>query len=301
MKDYEKDIILFVYKFKIVLSTNLKYLLGNKKYYQVIVKRLVDNGYLRRYKTKYLMLGQAGKKYIKNLGYTYLKSSYKKDYIKRITTASYVASIFAGNNIEFIPSFELKDCSDFRTQARPFIGSIRFNENDFLVYYISNKSTKHFCNSIIYDFQREHTYKQAILFVENFDMLKLEDYVFGSNQFLIIPLPHEKWIQLFNEQFKIDYRSILDELKYNNYFISQWYFCDYETINKKFITFLPFFDCEKIYKLMIFGKENKKLINNVHIICSKEVSIILKNMLPFLKVDVVNFKSYLKEIKIYNI
>lgn len=99
MKDYEKDIILFVYKFKIVLSTNLKYLLGNKKYYQVIVKRLVDNGYLRRYKTKYLMLGQAGKKYIKNLGYTYLKSSYKKDYIKRITTASYVASIFAGNNI----------------------------------------------------------------------------------------------------------------------------------------------------------------------------------------------------------
>lgn len=203
-----KDIILFVYKFKIVLSTNLKYLLGNKKYYQVIVKRLVDNGYLRRYKTKYLMLGQAGKKYIKNLGYTYLKSSYKKDYIKRITTASYVASIFAGNNIEFIPSFELKDCSDFRTQARPFIGSIRFNENDFLVYYISNKSTKHFCNSIIYDFQKEHTYKQAILFVENFDMLKLEDYVFGSNQFLIIPLPHEKWIQLFNEQFKIDYRAI---------------------------------------------------------------------------------------------
>lgn len=206
MKDYEKDIILFVYKFKIVLSTNLKYLLGNKKYYQVIVKRLVDNGYLRRYKTKYLMLGQAGKKYIKNLGYTYLKSSYKKDYIKRITTASYVASIFAGNNIEFIPSFELKDCSDFRTQARPFIGSIRFNENDFLVYYISNKSTKHFCNSIIYDFQREHTYKQAILFVENFDMLKLEDYVFGSNQFLIIPLPHEKWIQFIS--FRLSHQII---------------------------------------------------------------------------------------------
>ena len=152
------------------------------------------------------MLGQAGKKYIKNLGYTYLKSSYKKDYIKRITTASYVASIFAGNNIEFIPSFELKDCSDFRTQARPFIGSIRFNENDFLVYYISNKSTKHFCNSIIYDFQREHTYKQAILFVENFDMLKLEDYVFGSNQFLIIPLPHEKWIQFIS--FRLSHQII---------------------------------------------------------------------------------------------
>ena len=58
MKDYEKNIVLFVYRFKIVLSTNIKYLLGNKKYYQVVVKRLVDKGYLRRYKTKYLMLGQ---------------------------------------------------------------------------------------------------------------------------------------------------------------------------------------------------------------------------------------------------
>ena len=55
MKDYEKNIVLFVYRFKIVLSTNIKYLLGNKKYYQVVVKRLVDKGYLRRYKTKYLM------------------------------------------------------------------------------------------------------------------------------------------------------------------------------------------------------------------------------------------------------
>lgn len=69
-------------------------------------------------------------------------------------------------------------------------------------------------------------------------------------------------------------KLIIGQFKYNNYFISQWYFCDYETINKKFITFLPFFDCENIYKLMIFVKENKKLINNVHIICSKEVSII---------------------------
>ena len=65
MKDYEKNIVLFVYRFKIVLSTNIKYLLGNKKYYQVVIKRLVDKGYLRRYKTKYLMLEQVGKKYIK--------------------------------------------------------------------------------------------------------------------------------------------------------------------------------------------------------------------------------------------
>ena len=88
MKDYEKDIVLFVYRFKILLSTNIKYLLGNKKYYQVVVKRLVDKYYLRRYKTKYLMLGQVGKKYIKELGYSYSKPSYKKEYVERMTTIS---------------------------------------------------------------------------------------------------------------------------------------------------------------------------------------------------------------------
>ena len=57
---------------------------------------------------------------------------------------------------------------------------------------------------------------------------------------------YEKDIILFVYKFKI---VLSTDLKY----------CDYETINKKFITFLPFFDCEKIYKLMIFGNEIFKL------------------------------------------
>lgn len=154
MKDYEKDIVLFVYRFKILLSTNIKYLLGNKKYYQVVVKRLVDKGYLRRYKTKYLMLGQVGKKYIKELGYIYSKPSYKKEYVKRMTTISLLASLFIGNGIEFTPSFELKDFTHFRTQSRPFIGSIKFNGNDYLVYYISKKSSKDFAIPLFMIFKK---------------------------------------------------------------------------------------------------------------------------------------------------
>lgn len=267
----------------------------------VIVKRLVDNGYLRRYKTKYLMLGQASKNYIKNLGYTYSKPSYKKEYIKRMTTTSYIASIFIGNNIEFVPSFELKDSSNFRTKSRPFIGSIKFNGNDFLIYYISKKNTKHFCNSIIYDFQKEHKYKQAVLLIEDIELIKLDDFVFGSNQFLVIPLQYEKWIYLFNNQFKIDYRTILLEFKYDNYFLSKWYFCDCETCNNKFITFLPFIDFEKIYKIVIFCRENKKYINNLHIFCSEDFAVILKKLLPFLDICIVEFEKYIKKCKNYNI
>lgn len=299
MKDYEKDIVLFVYRFKIVLSTNIKYLLGNKKYYQVIVKRLVDKGYLRRYKTKYLMLGQVGKKYIKEMGYAYSKPSYKKEYIKRMTTISYLASLFIGNGIEFIPSFELKDDNYFRTQSRPFVGSIKFNRNNYLVYYISKKSTKRFCNSIIYDFQKEHKYKQAILFVEDINMINIKDYVFGSNQFIIFTLSFENWIYVFNEQFKIDYGKILDKLGYNNSFISEWYFCDYETKNKQFITFLPFIDCEKIYKLRLFCRENRKYIKNLQLICSKNVANILDECIPILKTYIIDFEKYIKDFNVY--
>ena len=299
MKDYEKDIVLFVYRFKILLSTNIKYLLGNKKYYQVVVKRLVDKGYLRRYKTKYLMLGQVGKKYIKELGYIYSKPSYKKEYVKRMTTISLLASLFIGNGIEFTPSFELKDFTHFRTQSRPFIGSIKFNGNDYLVYYISKKSSKRFCNSIIYDFQKEQKYKQAILFIEDINMIDIKDYAFGSNQFIIFSYPFENLIYLFREQFKIDYRKILDKFGSTNSFISKWYFCDYETQNKQFITFLPFIDCEKIYKLMTFGRENKKYIGNLHIVCSKNVANILNKYFPVLKISIVDFEKYIREFKIY--
>lgn len=235
MKDYEKNIVLFVYRFKILLSTNIKYLLGNKKYYQIVVKRLVDKGYLRRYKTKYLMLGQVGKKYIKELG------------------------------------------------------------------YISKKSSKRFCNSIIYDFQKEQKYKQAILFIEDINMINIKDYAFGSNQFIIFSCSFENWIYLFSEQFKIDYRKILDELGYHNSFISKWYFCDYETQNKQFITFLPFIDCEKIYKLMIFCRENKKYIENLHIVCSKNVANILNKYFPILKISIIDFEKYIKDFNVYYI
>ena len=76
MKDYEKNIVLFVYRFKIVLSTNIKYLLGDKKYYQVVVKRLDGKGYLRRYKTKYLMY--------REFAYSLFKKSSK--YLKQVHT-----------------------------------------------------------------------------------------------------------------------------------------------------------------------------------------------------------------------
>ena len=299
MKDYEKNIVLFVYRFKIVLSTNIKYLLGNKKYYQVVVKRLVDKGYLRRYKTKYLMLGQVGKKYIKELGYIYSKPSYKKEYVKRMTTISLLASLFIGNGIEFTPSFELKDFTHFRTQSRPFIGSIKFNGNDYLVYYISKKSSKRFCNSIIYDFQKEQKYKQAILFIEDINMINIKDYAFGSNQFIIFSCPFENLIYLFSEQFKIDYRKILNKFGYTNSFISKWYFCDYETQNKQFITFLPFIDCEKIYKLMTFCRENKKYIENLHIVCSKNVADILSKYMPIFKKYIIDFKKHIKDFNVY--
>ncbi len=218
-----------------------------------------------------------------------------------MTTISYLASLFIGSGIEFIPSFELKDDNYFRTQSRPFVGSIKFNGNNYLVYYISKKSTKRFCNSIIYDFQKEQKYKQAILFIEDINMIDIKDYVFGSNQFIIFTFPFENWIYVFNEQFKIDYGKILNEFGYNNSFISEWYFCDYETKNKQFIVFFPFIDCEKIYKLRLFYRENRKYIENLHIICSKNVTNILNKYFPILEINVVDFEKYIKEFKVYHL
>ena len=130
-------------------------------------------------------------------------------------------------------------------------------------------------------------------------MINIKDYAFGSNQFIIFSCPFENLIYLFSEQFKIDYRKILDKFGYTNSFITKWYFCDYETQNKQFITFLPFIDCEKIYKLMIFCKENRKYIENLYIICPKNVADILNKYMPILKKYIIDFKKYIKDFNVY--
>ena len=132
-------------------------------------------------------------------------------------------------------------------------------------------------------------------------MINVKDYAFGSNQFIIFSCSFENWIYLFSEQFKIDYRKILDELGYDNSFISKWYSCDYETKNKQFITFLPFIDCEKIYKLMTFCRENKKYIENLHIVCSKNVADILNKYMQILKIYIIDFEKYIKDFNVYYI
>ena len=127
-------------------------------------------------------------------------------------------------------------------------------------------------------------------------MINLNDYAFGSNQFIVIPLSYEDWIKLFSEQFKIDYRALLDKF---NAIISKWYFCDYEAPDGKFITFLPFIDTEKINKIMMFCNVNKEYRRNLHVLCSKDVYHILNNLLPKIKIDIVEFESFIRNFAIY--
>lgn len=64
---------------------------------------------------------------------------------------------------------------------------------------------------------------------------------------------------------------------------------------------MPFIDSEKIYKLIILDKENKKYIDNLLVFCSEDVYIILKIILPFLNIVVVDFKQYVNDFRIYSI
>ena len=52
---------------------------------------------------------------------------------------------------------------------------------------------------------------------------------------------------------------------------------------------------------MTFCKENKKYIENLHIICSKNVTNILNKNFPILEINVVDFEKYIKEFKVYHL
>ena len=64
---------------------------------------------------------------------------------------------------------------------------------------------------------------------------------------------------------------------------------------------MSFIDCEKNYKLMTFGRGNRKYIENLHIVCLKNVADILSKYMPIFLKYIIDFKKYIKEFNVYYI
>lgn len=295
----EKDFLVFLYEYHFLKYSDAKFLFNTSEYYRRQISDLLNNDYIKKHNTGTYILSDNGKRYLKSLGYDFgTKMAYSKKYIERQILISYIAAVFYNNsNINFIPSFKLKDKEIFTIKSRRYIGSIVINKKEYLTYYISKKQDKKYIDSVFYDIQKEKDYNNIIIFTEDISKIDLNQFCFGLKEVLIIENTLNNLVKI-NYINKVHWSRIIHNLYQNKVFISEYNFCDYTDKKNIFVSCFYFIDTEKINLLKYFLRENKD--KKIDIICSRDLLDILKSEIPNQNYYLIDFDSFIKgEFNIY--
>ena len=164
------------------------------------------------------------------------------------------------------------------------------NEKEFIVYYIANGKRKPYVSQILNDIRKLVSYKNIIIFVEDFNLIKAKrNFVFGNDSTVIInPTPEN--FNLMRRYEDIDFYEIIKQMYSNTeVLLSNWVKADYMTEDRTYIFFMPFIDTERLYGLNKFYNNNKNIIRKIDIITLKEnkekIEEILTNKTNIVEMD----------------
>lgn len=294
----EIELLKFIAKYQYLKVKDEKYFFSSSKYYRERVRRLIDCNYLNKDKL-ILSLDKLGFEYVKSYNYEYNYQSRNKKYIERLLRISSIGAFYHNcNQVQFIPSFSMKDKKTYTTSSRKFIGLLSINGIEHLVYYIPEIKNDEYMNSIIYDIEKENQYGNIIIFTDKKNKLKQRDFVFGLNQVLIVEDSEENREKL-KYLHNVRWNNIMQKLYKQNIVISEYNFCDYTDHKNKYISTFNFYDTEKINRIKLFLRENK--YKNADVICDKSIVESIKRELPDVNYYVVNLEEFTdKERKIYD-
>lgn len=290
--EVEKNFLIFLYEYHFLKNDKAVFLFDTMQYYKRQLSSLIKYDYIRKHNSGCYILGDTGKKYLKNLGYDFnTKMPYSQKYINRQTLISYIAAFFYySKNVEFIPSFKLKDKDVFTIRSRRYIGVIKINHKEYLTYYISQNQNNKYIESVFFDIQKEQKYRNIIILSEDISKISLNKFSYGLNEVLIIntTLQNLERIQYNN---KIDWLKLVKKYYGNNMFLSEYNFCEYSDKKNRYVSCFYFIDTEKINSIKYFLRENQD--KKADIICSKEIVENLKHELPNGNYIVVDLDPYI--------
>ena len=131
------ELLIFLGKYKIISLDNTRYIYETKTYQEKRIVNLVKHNYIRRLKHRYITLGIKGKEYLLDNGLEVRNHCRSENNIERLKVISDIASSLIQDNLNFIPSWNMKKEDEPTTHSRRYIGKLEYNEQDeFLVYAI---------------------------------------------------------------------------------------------------------------------------------------------------------------------
>lgn len=279
----DEEVIKYLAKYKIMSVEDTKVIYNSKWYHRKRIKRLIEEGYIKKYKFYYIELDRKGRSLAGITGKDYIKNKSNSSFMERLKQISNIATITIDSNIKFIPSWEMKDKEIYTDAARKYQGKIVMNNKEYLVYYISDKKEKRYIHQLLYDINKVMEYENIIIFVDSFEKIKdeLKYFKFGkSHTYIIVNSKDNK--DLIKKHNDIDFYELVKKIygEDKQILVSDWSVADYLLGNSHYIANMLFVDTERLNEIRWFFEENTNTNKVIDIITLKENEEIIKRLAP---------------------
>ena len=260
----------FLSKYKMLKIEDACLIYRTKRYYRQRVNKLIDKGYVKRYKN-YIVLDKKGRKELNKIGFDYIKNIKNEAYMERLRKIASIATLSINSNIKFVPSWDIKEKDKYTETARRYIGKIIIEDREYLAYYISDKKEHIYIKQLLFDVNKAISYDDFIIFVENYDVInkKYSNLSFGKkNTYIIQNNSLNK--ELLREMNSINIHDFLESIYEKEILISDWDKADYLLEDGRYIIYMPFINTEEITRINWYYLENSESNRKLEIVTLEE-------------------------------
>lgn len=273
------EVLNFLSRFKMLKVEDASLIYKTKRYYRERVNKLIARGFVKRYK-KYIILDKKGRKELGITGSSYIKNADNESYMERLKYIASIATITINSNIEFIPSWEIKDKNIFTDTARRYIGKMIIESEEYIVYFLSSKKQHVYIKQVMCDINKVINYRNIIIFVDDINIInkKYAYMAFNKENTYIIQNSYENK-EIIKQCNKIDLHEIMQYIYKRELLISNWEMADYLLGQNQYIVNMLFINTEKIEKLNWYYTENTNTTKEVQVITLEENKEKIQEML----------------------
>lgn len=168
------ELICFIGRYKKIKSVDCKKIYKSKDYYRKRLKVLEKAGYVKRENTYYIKIDIEGRRLLQDFGYESYNLCRNKDYKDRIKDVAKIAMLGFEDDINFIPSWELKENNIYTDLGRKYIGEMQILQDKYIVYYISNRNNTLYVRQTLTDINKMFSNDKIIVFLEDFERMNKE-------------------------------------------------------------------------------------------------------------------------------
>ena len=263
LKKEDLKVLKFLSKYKMLKVEDATLIYHTKRYYRDRVNKLIDKGYVKRYKS-YIILDKNGRKVLGEVGQGYIKNIKNEAYMERLKAIASIATLSIDSNIKFEPSWLIKEKDIFTETARRYIGKIIIENREYLTYYVSRKKEDVYIKQLLFDINKSFNYENIIIFVEDLSVIcpKYSNFSFGKENTIVI-VNDDNNKELLKKYPNINWHEVLETMYNKEILISDWDKADYLLDENKYIIEMLFINTEKIEKLKWYYKENSNSLKRV--------------------------------------